>query len=171
MEQMASKVKYIPKIDYFYNTYKQLQARPNTRCRWEVRNKFIICEFNVTSGYSGSTYTLCLNYEKFYAPRVWVVEPSFMRCSYLPHVYFGNRLCLYHPDDFVWTKEKDIVQTIMCWAAIWIDFYEIWKETGVWLGPEAEHKVGVPKLEGVSINKKKLKKSKHSLLKDSPIRY
>ena len=161
-------MKYVPKIDHFYNTYKRLIAFPNCRCRWGKRNLFIVCEFDVISRYSGKKYVVCLNYENGFSPRFWVVFPDFMMSSRLPHVYENNRLCLYHPDNFKWTRDKDIVQTLMFWAAAWIEFYEIWVETGVWLGPEAEHKNESVKREATS-------KKNHSCspvyLRDIPVRY
>ena len=162
-------MKYVPKIDHFYNTFKRLIAFPNCRCRWGVRNVFMVCEFDVVSRYSNKKYIICLNYEKGFSPRLWVVEPDFMMHSRLPHVYANNRLCLYHPDNFTWTRDKDIVQTLMFWAAAWIEFYEMWAETGVWLGPEAEHKQETAKIETPN---NKTKTSCFPLhLKDTPIRY
>ena len=33
-------------------------------------------------------------------------------------------------------------ETIVPWTAEWIVFYELWKITGEWLGPEAPHGAG-----------------------------
>jgi hypothetical protein len=59
----------------------------------------------------------------------------------IPHSYVGqhNRLCLYHSKDFKWSIDKNIVQTILCWSVLWIEYYEIYQILGKWLGPEAKH--------------------------------
>jgi hypothetical protein len=122
----------------------------------------MVCEIKVKS-----KYKICINYENRYAPRVWIVEPDFSQERYLPHVYkkHNNMLCLYHPDNFRWTQDKDIKQTIIFWTLLWIEFYEVWQETGIWFAPEAEHTQ--PKKEDEP-KKKKLFNPKY--LKDYPIR-
>lgn len=157
------------KTDNFRRTFNILATRKNCRCRWGggARDKFLICEYDITSRYSKKTYTLCLNYERYWAPRIWVVVPDLLNEQNLPHVYKQqcNQLCLYHSKDFSWNIERDIIQTIMFWSAVWLEFYEIWLDEGKWLGPEAEHTI---KKKDTTEN---LKKHTPSFLRDYPIRY
>ncbi len=129
------------KADYFNNTFKQLAVLSYGKCRWYKPNKFLIYEFCITSARTGKKYKLCLNYERGWPPRVWVVEPDLLSVPSLPHVYAneGNCLCLYKRGDFYWSADKNIQNTILYWAACWVEFYELWLECGVWLGTEAEH--------------------------------
>lgn len=161
------------KIDFFNKTYIRLLYFPNSKCRWGYRGSFIIWEFYAISK-SGRKYTLCLNYEKGYSPRIWIVEPD-LTSGKLPHVYStrSNQLCLYHTNDFQWSKDKDIIKTIFLWALVWIEFYEFYQELGEWLGPEFDH-AGLPKQEGdgntgSAQNKFKINGPKY--LKKHPIRY
>lgn len=52
----------------------------------------------------------------------------------IPHVYPGNKLCLFRPKKKEWTKEKLISKTIVPWISLWLHYYELWHATGEWLG-------------------------------------
>lgn len=56
-----------------------------------------------------------------------------------PHLFSDNTLCLYRPSDWGWHGKRILAHTIIPWAANWLYFYEIWQDTGKWLGPEAPH--------------------------------
>jgi hypothetical protein len=136
---MPNLYKFNKKRDFFKDTYNLLFFIPKSKTQIIYNNNFIIWEYKYIS--TGSEiYTLCLNYERFWPPRVWIVEPDLTKI-YMPHVYKqnGNSLCLYHKRDFQWSKDKNIIQTIICWSCLWIEYYEIYKILGKWVGPEAEH--------------------------------
>ena len=82
-------------------------------------------------------YTISILYRGSLPPIVKVVNPQLVENP--PHVYRSaeNKLCLYHPNNFNWTKEKFVAKEIIEWTAGWLYFYEVWLETGVWYGPEA----------------------------------
>jgi len=46
----------------------------------------------------------------------------------LPHVYEGDRLCLYTPGE--WHPEMSLSKTIIPWTAEWLLHYEVWRSTG-----------------------------------------
>lgn len=60
----------------------------------------------------------------------------------LPHVYWrhprtkrdGPFLCLFDPDAREWTLSDALSMTTVPWTAFWLDYYEAWLATGVWLG-------------------------------------
>lgn len=54
--------------------------------------------------------------------------------SPIPHVYPGNRLCLYLPGSGEWHPTKFLSQTIVPWTSLWLYFYEVWHATGIWKG-------------------------------------
>ena len=60
-----------------------------------------------------------------------------------PHTYPDGTLCLYHTDDFRWTADQFIAETLVPWACEWCYYYELWLSTGKWLGPQYPH--GAPK--------------------------
>lgn len=85
-------------------------------------------------------YTVSITYQGNVRPRVLVIKPELIEKP--PHIYPDSRtLCLYHPDNYKWRREKLIAQDIVSWSAAWIYFYEVWLQTGVWYGPEAPHNV------------------------------
>ena len=84
-------------------------------------------------------YLVKVEYRGNLEPLISVLEPNIS--SKAPHRYKGGYLCLYHPKVFKWNGQKLIAKEIMIWTAAWIYFYECWKQTGEWYGPEIPHKV------------------------------
>jgi hypothetical protein len=82
-------------------------------------------------------YTVSIAYMGNERPAVKVLKPELVEKP--PHVYPGKELCLYHPSNFHWTKEKLIAREIVDWTITWIYFYEVWLQTRIWYGPEVEH--------------------------------
>ena len=83
-------------------------------------------------------YTVSINYRGDLRPLVKVIKPELV--TEPPHFYKESQsLCLYHPKNYRWTKEKLVAKDIVSWTAGWIYFYEVWMQKGVWYGPEAEH--------------------------------
>ncbi len=82
-------------------------------------------------------YTVSIQYRNNLSPVIHIINPPLVENP--PHVYSENKLCLYHPDNFKWKKEKLIANEIIEWTSAWIYFYEVWLETGIWYGPEAQH--------------------------------
>lgn len=89
-------------------------------------------------------YTVSITYRGSSSPQVRVISPELVTDA--KHIYKESKtLCLYHPENFHWTKEKLIAQNIVSWTAAWIYFYEGWLQSGVWYGPEAHHTI--PKIQ------------------------
>lgn len=82
-------------------------------------------------------YTVKILYNNPRPPRVWVVEPPLHDNA--PHRYEDGSLCLYKPLEWSWSADIYIAKTVVPWTAIWLSFYELWLEHGVWYGPEAPH--------------------------------
>jgi hypothetical protein len=84
------------------------------------------------------TYKVSITYRGSLSPMVKVISPDLVPDP--PHFYKESKtLCLYHPENFKWAKEKLIANEIVAWTATWIYFYEVWLQTGIWYGPEASH--------------------------------
>ncbi len=83
-------------------------------------------------------YTISVRYLGNRSPVVKIINPVLVEDTL--HYYKAAKcLCLYHPRDFKWHKERLIAREIMQWTAAWIYFYQVWLEKGKWFGPEAKH--------------------------------
>lgn len=83
-------------------------------------------------------YTVSITYRGILSPIVKVLQPELVENP--PHIYSETRnLCLYHPSNFKWSKEKLIAKEIVSWTSSWIYFYEVWLQTNIWFGPEVSH--------------------------------
>lgn len=78
-----------------------------------------------------------------HGPETYVLRPDIAAESgglaRLPHVYrspLHPKLCLYDPDAGEWGWHMPLATTIVPWAAQWLAFYELWRVTGRWTGPE-----------------------------------
>jgi hypothetical protein len=76
------------------------------------------------------------------SPRAQVLAPDILaECggSRPPHVYGVSPhpdLCLYDPAEAEWRADMFLAESFVPWAAQWLAFYEIWRVTGRWTGPE-----------------------------------
>lgn len=88
-------------------------------------------------------YTVSITYRGDLRPIVKILNPKLVEDP--PHLYQDQSLCLYHKSNYHWSGWKLIAKDIVPWTAAWIYFYEAWKQTGIWYGPEVEH--SSPKIE------------------------
>jgi len=81
-------------------------------------------------------YKIQIRYKLNGNPEVEVLDPSLKSKNGRkpPHLYLGERLCLYLPKTGEWTKEMLLSETIIPWASEWLLHYEIWRITGEWYG-------------------------------------
>ena len=99
---------------------------------------------SVTPTPISENYTLKLKYSYSKGVNVYVVEPKELKLAEgkerLPHVYSQKeqRLCLYYPSDENrdrrWCPDMYFAKTVVPWAVEWLEFYEYWLGTGIWLG-------------------------------------
>jgi hypothetical protein len=93
----------------------------------------------------GSKYAVLIKYRGTKSPTVFLLDPEVdPRC---PHIYPNdNSLCLYwplDPENPGWKADSWIADTIIPWAAVWLHYYELWLETGEWMGPEKVHSTNI----------------------------
>lgn len=151
----------------FRRSFYQLAYFPIGKVCYGVRERFIIWEGEVQPFPYTGKYTLCLNYERLWPPRVWIVEPDFSKLKGLPHVYPGNRLCLYHPSDWAWKGSYNIIDTIIRWSQMWIVYFEDYLRTGAWRGPAADHER--PKDNDIENAEEPTNKKKKASIEGEPI--
>lgn len=81
-------------------------------------------------------YQLEITYKFRYRPRIAILQPTLRLAqeqTKLPHVYEGqNDICVHRPEQ--WNSRLLIADTIMPWISQWLYFYEVWTQTGAWLG-------------------------------------
>lgn len=68
---------------------------------------------------------------------IFVVNPKITRIDgekTTPHMYSDNSLCLFYPEYSEWKYTDLWSETLIPWTSLWLYYYEIWKETGEWLG-------------------------------------
>ena len=74
-------------------------------------------------------------------PRVRILRPILVPGAH--HIYPDGTLCLYWPEEWNWSSTRFIAKTIIPWTSQWLLYYELWLDTGKWLGPSSPH--GGPK--------------------------
>jgi hypothetical protein len=82
-----------------------------------------------------AVYELEIRYRLGNVPQVRVLSPALAPNA--PHLYREGTLCLYWPREWVWRGNCLIAETILPWAALWLYYYELWLDTGKWLGPSS----------------------------------
>lgn len=97
--------------------------------------------FTVKPTPKSEEYKLRISFTHGVCPIIEVVKPNNlvreMKDAEFNHIFRDSRhgkqmLCLFAKGE--WTPQKFISKTIVPWAAEWCYFYEIWLDTGKWLG-------------------------------------
>ena len=68
---------------------------------------------------------------------IWPVDPFIERTingNTVPHMYSDGSLCLFYPPNDEWDYSDLWAETLIPWASLWLYYYEIWLQTGEWLG-------------------------------------
>jgi hypothetical protein len=106
-----------------------------------VKDGTLIAEGEIRPTARSVAYRVRIEYRADEPPRVHVLSPKLEpreEGGRLPHVYPGDRLCLYLPGTGEWSPDMSLAHTIVPWASEWLFFYETWRVLGVWLGGGVE---------------------------------
>jgi hypothetical protein len=86
----------------------------------------------------GNVYEVHITYRFLHRrPRVAILSPELEFAEgmkRLPHVFRGGQgdLCIHLTSD--WNPGMLIADTIMPWLSQWLYFFEVWRQTGAWIG-------------------------------------
>jgi hypothetical protein len=119
---------------------------PHFYCR-ATKNGLLIAEGDIRPTARSVAYRVRIEYRTYQPPDVYVLSPKLKpreEGGRLPHVYPGNRLCLYLPGVGEWTSEMSLAHTLVPWISEWLFFYETWRALGVWLGGGVEPREHTP---------------------------
>ena len=86
-------------------------------------------------------YMIKITYQLQKLPRVYVIDPQLAHGA--PHLYKDHGLCLYWPAEWQWSPDYLIADTIIPWTSSWLLYYELWLDTGEWLGPSSHRIPGL----------------------------
>jgi hypothetical protein len=106
-----------------------------------LRGGVLTCDGELQPTPMCDLYRIRVTYKLGNEPEVHVLQPALRDRSStesIPHVYPGNRLCLFFPGGGEWRPLDPIADTIIPWTATWLYFYEVWLTTGRWRG-EGKH--------------------------------
>jgi len=84
---------------------------------------------------SSPAYRVVIRYRIGSIPRVTVTWPQVAPSA--PHRFADGTLCLYWAKEWQWRGDMIIAQTIIPWTSLWLYYYELWLDTGEWLGPSS----------------------------------
>ena len=108
---------------------------PMPSARGSIRRGELTCWLQLQPTPASVTYTVRLAYRPGHAPSATVVQPALElhpEADSLPHVYGGDRLCLYYPGE--WKHHMLLANTVIPWISEWLAHYELWLVTGAWTG-------------------------------------
>lgn len=71
-------------------------------------------------------------------PRCYVLEPDIPK-SKRKHMFGDGAICAYSPQKNLWSAEIHTVVEFTDYAAIWLFKWNVWNQTGNWLGKETSH--------------------------------
>jgi len=80
-------------------------------------------------------YRVAISYDLHACPSVKIIAPTLPPKA--PHRWSDGSLCLFYPKESPWKRDMLIATTILPWAALWLYYYELWLDTGKWLGPSS----------------------------------
>lgn len=122
-KNIAQQVVWIKrKYEHFNVTYNHISLKATGELRPTARSE---------------KYEVEIKYHLNNPPEIRVLRPELkenFKGEKIPHVYAGNRLCLFMPRYREFTYADYLTDTIFPWTSLWLYHYEVWHITGEWLG-------------------------------------
>lgn len=138
---MATK-RYIPKTRQNDGKHLALQSilmRKHFPCfKCSLRRGVLECVGTITPCEDCDTYKIRIRLPRGGVPRVRILDPE-IKPSRKIHIYKEGDLCLYYYREQPWMDTDHLHEKIVPWTAEWLVYYELFRITGEWMGPEAPH--------------------------------
>lgn len=101
-----------------------------------IRRSELIWLGMLTPSVLSQTYRVRVRYKLTGSPAVEVLDPCLQKrgSANPPHLYPGDKLCLYLPRIGEWRRTMYLNATIIPWTSEWLFNYEVWLATGEWRG-------------------------------------
>lgn len=99
-------------------------------------NKMVAFRGRFSPTETSTEYDIIVLYKMCHFPQVAILEPEIREDA--PHRWPDGTLCLFDTRVPEWDPSKSLGEYIFPWIAEWLLLYELWRETGVWHGPEAD---------------------------------
>jgi len=103
----------------------------------KLRNNKLIWIGNIKPTNLSKNYKVKIEYKLKNRPDVTILAPplrSYYNNRPLPHVFKGQKLCLFMYKYAEWSSGMRIDETIVPWTSLWLFYYEVWLLTGEWHG-------------------------------------
>ena len=107
---------------------------PEFRYRWKQGTGIWTGDIKPTP--ISTLYKVRIIYKMKELPKVEVVTPELLireDAAAIPHTYANKKPCIFDPMPD-WNSNKLIATTIIPWFSLWLYYYEVWFQTGEWLG-------------------------------------
>lgn len=119
--------------------YQKYQIDKRYNCfKTRIVNDVLICSGEIQPTKDCESYKIRVEYVASMPPRVYVNSPK-LEDSNMIHIYREGCLCLYDPKETKWKDTMKISEYTIPWTVEWILYYELWKLSGKWEGPESVH--------------------------------
>lgn len=145
--------KYIPKsrLDpWKHLAFQKFQMAKHFPCfTCSIQNRVLICTGEITPSEECDTYRIQIKLPAGMIPHVRILNPEIAPSTRI-HMYTSGDLCLYKPNEQPWKVSDYIHKKIVPWIAEWLVYYELFKITGQWLGPEATHDSGPKEVQKIA---------------------
>ncbi len=102
---------------------------------YRIQNGLAVWRGHLQPRITSPNYLIEVKYRLKEIPEVWVLSPSLHPQAV--HLYEARNLCLYWPKEWRWRGDQIIAETIIPWTGSWLYYYELWLDTGKWLGPSS----------------------------------
>lgn len=106
--------------------------------RWNFRMNEVTFLFNNRNlDLDFRSYQLKVIYTNQIPPKIFVTNPVLPKET--KHLYKDKSLCLYKPTNWQWQNDMQFDIDLFPNICTWLYHYEVWCDTGNWLGEEAVH--------------------------------
>jgi hypothetical protein len=82
------------------------------------------------------SYKIRIEYVVGHEPKTTILWPIIVPSKHI-HMYRDRSICLHYPPDMPWNEKIMIYEYTIPWISEWVIYYEIYKITNKWEGPES----------------------------------